>query len=1234
MAENFVNKKKTTQISYDGNKSIKKNIGANVKTKNIDDVSKKLRITKTQSKRLLYNEGAADNYNPNRIFKKGNEIIKLDTSKKFKKILLEQDFVKRIANNKVVESEKKKVTIRTQGNKVNIAPNINKNEIVRINYNVSMFFVSQSDEHALLKEDILTNIENNALVNPDTELYFDIYDKNDRMIHERYDENGNLINTRPMKIRGGWIDTIKINYNNFLGIFGEGFMPVEAVDVLEYKFNDDGFDFTTRLFKRVKRDSFTGEVKDLKRYAANFVSEYTHPVKRAIKLIFYFIEIESEHSTAKIDYYDNELREKENLRLHQWRNIDYYPQDENTCVVDMITSRFPDLYWKIKNLSDRYGGKISVKQYIDFCVEYDISFFIYDSCGKMKHKYDRGTRGKLVNIVHNNHIYLINGGKPKKIKNVNIKYSPIYLYNNPASYFFVTGIRIKDNFYDSLNKIVDGDYEFIYSEEKWSYVLYNDVGDILDKKDAGKKSIKISLMKVNNKIYLVHNPESIPVDKKLRIVIMYTNHVIGGNIVDFYNHLINNEKVEPALLKFDETSSIKSFLYNNVYYVKNDYLTKCYDTLKKMGETYNSKKTKKILFLDYMFDDINFLSIPRILCKILNVDDARSFIPDFKRFETKPYTYKASKIDFKRLISTLDKNKAYAWSLYCLDKLIKVDYRTCKIRKINNDCRSVIFNPYYLYVIRPEKSNPLLNQQKPYAGNYLSICRDEFKMSFTVVEEIETTTVYNYYREIIDIMKQTMDMRDFKESINVLIGTFEKKIEKKNRRIYVGTYTKEFAKSLSGYKKKVGNMIVMFKNNKSYSGINNMSPIATQIKDDSRLVLYRKMLELKLKDEDIVQINTDSISFYGEIPNSIKKTLNPDIFSGWKSVKFKEIGEVSPPHLNDDISFVDIPCANDKKRILNCNYAGCGKTYHIINNVVPELIKNNINYIVLTPSHKTRIEYLKKGYNCDVIQRAGFEKSLLSADHIIIDEFGFIDRNAHDILYLAYINNKSYECYGDFKQLLPVGVNEPLDGAHYLKYMFSEVHYDFVNHRNNFTKEFYDKIIYCNEDDKFLVEVVNKYSSKNIEDAELIISFRKKTKDAYNSMMMTKLGFKNMYEPGVKISCITNDYFEKNNDIYNGNNYVVDSLRESQDSIVRRAKNKKIAPRYDLTLRCIDDDNKLTVIEDKYMRKLNSMFELNYCNNIHKVQGMSLKSYYWTPEDNAFIDNRVAYVVVSRLKNK
>lgn len=63
----------------------------------------------------------------------------------------------------------------------------------------------------------------------------------------------------------------------------------------------------------------------------------------------------------------------------------------------------------------------------------------------------------------------------------------------------------------------------------------------------------------------------------------------------------------------------------------------------------------------------------------------------------------------------------------------------------------------------------------------------------------------------------------------------------------------------------------------------------------------------------------------------------------------------------------------------------------------------------------------------------------------------------------------------------------------------------------------------------------------------------------------------------------------------------------------------------------VDEDNNLHELTKDEVKK---HFELAYALILHQFQGSDTTSYYWTPEDNYFIDGRTAYTIISRLNTK
>lgn len=473
-----------------------------------------------------------------------------------------------------------------------------------------------------------------------------------------------------------------------------------------------------------------------------------------------------------------------------------------------------------------------------------------------------------------------------------------------------------------------------------------------------------------------------------------------------------------------------------------------------------------------------------------------------------------------------------------------------------------------------------------------------------------------------------MSAESFKSALNIFIGTFERNDTQAYSYDYIGIFSKEAADAQEGFYKKIGDHYLMFKESEQYLHVRDRLPIATQIKDASRMLLYKKIKELKIKDEQIAQINTDSISYYGVLP----KQLDPKKFDGWKQSDFKELGDVNN-FVDENLSVKNIVNCNDKTRILHQKYAGSGKTTYIIEKLVPMLVKKGISYIVLTPTHTTLSDYknAKKriklykdhGINCEIMQKYVFNNSIPKEDYVIIDEIGFVDRSCHDLLYKINKANKSFECFGDFNQLQPVGEKNPSNQPHYLNYMFNQIDDKFINYRNNFSRAYYDSLINaplitdnhgkCSY--PYLISEVNKWSCDNMVKADYILCFRHKTKELYNDRMLEKLGFEQWNDVGVKIVCTSNKLLDQN--IYNHKQFTIVDI--VPDDI------------YDFMYTLEDDDAETFILPEN---KILSNFEPAYAINIHQAQGMTLDSYYWATEDNNFLNGNVAYTIISRLKQK
>lgn len=743
-----------------------------------------------------------------------------------------------------------------------------------------------------------------------------------------------------------------------------------------------------------------------------------------------------------------------------------------------------------------------------------------------------------------------------------------------------------------------------------SYYLYNELGKETHRFEGNKG--KIYCIIYNNHIYPLLGGKPKKYNCK-----EYNVHLLE-NSHEIYEKILNKKNL-PSKIKIcdivsftqkkggEKNIDITSFIVKDDKYIFNPSYEKCLNILKKMGHE------------NYIFDNIKITDISKILEKIYKVSSTASFFPKKYLFKTAPLYYK-SDIDIKcKKLSNIDKNKAYPYCLYNLPYLIVFDWRKYKV---NKNPKKIIEE--FLYLVKPHKWSIPLPAIKLYAGYHLLECK-KLGLEFDLLEELETITVPNYYRKIIKIMFENMDEIDFKKAMVILIGKFERDIREEYHYKYINTCNKESSLMYDGFTQKIGNHTIFFKEQLQYKYARDKLPIATQVKDMSRLMITKKIQELKIEDEDIFQINTDSISYLGELPNDLDKKS----FDGWKEIEYKDIGCVLSSfdiyggrcvELDDDeeLSLLSLKNNNPGITKLYMNYAGTGKTTKIIKKIVPKAKKmsdKEDDYIVLTPTHSTLDELKKFGVKCEIAHKYTFSDTVPKEKTIIFDEIGFADLSCHDLLYKLNDLNKNIIAFGDFNQMQPIGEDRPCNQLHYLEFLFKKINTRFTNHRNNFTKEYYDKLI-NNEID--IVKEVNKYST-SINKAEVILCYRTnkstkfKTRDEYNKKILKKIG-KSSSDIGVKLICIDNSLIK--DEIYHHKQVIIkDKYKENEDD------------KY-FTYKLEDNNKKEYIIKEKQLKH----FRPAYAINIYEAQGSTLNSYHWAEEDNKFLNGNMAYTIISRLR--
>lgn len=653
--------------------------------------------------------------------------------------------------------------------------------------------------------------------------------------------------------------------------------------------------------------------------------------------------------------------------------------------------------------------------------------------------------------------------------------------------------------------------------------------------------------------------------------------------------LPNNLKI-----KYGLEPSILSYEHNKVKYVFGSEYKKCYNILKIFG------------LCDYIEVNTNYCNIIKIIEKLyLGDNNLNSFIPQ-DNIVKGGYNYVSDIIQEGRYIKTIDKNKCYAYSLYNLPFLISCDVRVnIELKKEDIDINNLV--DHYLYNIKVERQSVLLPDSNVYSGEFLKYCMSE-GLKFEIVGGYECNKHCNVLGKMVYDLYNKLEADIFKKIIVRYIGGFEKPLNKAEFYEYTQIIEKDkFMKEEGGIIYEKDNYAFQF-NLKSYIQTSNYKPIAIQIKDESRKILYEKMKCLNLHDDDIVKITTDSISYYCDEYDESKDN-DKTCFAGWKTQETKEIEKQIYNECSDKYTtFIKNEIDNSKNKLYNC-MAGTGKTHYILNKILPKI--KNKSYIVLTPSNNSLTEYRKiiPG-NCNVIQKYSLSNTLPTEEIIIIDEIGMFNINDHNILYKLFILGRKIIAFGDFNQLLPVGLDRPLNNEPYIKMIFGDIQSLEINYRNDFTQEYYKSII----DDKIdYRSEVKKYSTDNENDADVIICYRREQREKYNIQKHESRGYdkNDIIQKDTPLICITNKLGEEY-DIYNNFYFIID--RVDNDGL-------------NVHMKCG------TIIPIKILMN-NKYFSLGYAMTLYQVQGRSIKSYHYCKEDYYFLNPRTAYTTISRLKTK
>jgi hypothetical protein len=755
-------------------------------------------------------------------------------------------------------------------------------------------------------------------------------------------------------------------------------------------------------------------------------------------------------------------------------------------------------------------------------------------------------------------------------------------------------------------------------------VLYDISGNILyqNKSEQRKHCKKLYFLCYNEHLYVLDNTYE---NSKKSVDECDIKNVSQEKLDKKFMNLIEN-KILPTEIKF-YNGRINQFINDNTIYFVNDNYKAIHTYLKKFGLedkiTINTKISNVMKIIENKYIECSH----------------KSFFPfDFTK---QACSYVNPNVDYNKKMKSIDGIKFYSQCLSDLPYLIYCDFKTASIK----------LNPteivdHYLYKVNTSDSI-LTPSNGVYWGRLLILAKNN-GVKIDLLEEIETTTMPNHYTEIINDIYNEYDedihamynegqlksQHMAKDIVNRYIGLMKGDNSiRKSEEITDYIPEKELDYETNILKLKICNGIHHFKYNVSdvSCNINNNYPINIQIKDFSNIRLAEKINELNIKNNDIVAIFTDNIIYYEN--DHINKFEDCKY---WKEIKvdIDKIKNFTCPNfegINDGFSFTK-PNYESTNAILVDSYAGSGKSTYIKNKIIPKL---NDNYIVLTPSHST-LESYKCNYNANVIQLYTNTNKIPSQKNIIVDEYGMMDRKGWALLIKCSILKKNIFCYGDRRQLAPVGEEFKELSDHFLKSFFKKIHVCEANYRNNIPRNIYETAMNERLNKKEIENLVDKYC--NNKNANVYIGICKNTVFKKNLEILKNNGqyTGEIYDCIDKCDQTKFEDMEDTNVICKTNHYGKLGLYNNFPAKIVSFDNNVVL---EYTVYEEDEKTKKNIskqVELKIKKKIFfKRFVFGYAINLHAYQGCENEKIQFLKDDmRLLVHPRSLYTLISRFKEK
>lgn len=783
---------------------------------------------------------------------------------------------------------------------------------------------------------------------------------------------------------------------------------------------------------------------------------------------------------------------------------------------------------------------------------------------------------------------------------------------------------------DEIEKLGDDlgvtleELEAFCAKKKIHMIAFDIDCEIVEEYIPPKKSGKKRFMYIinNNHIYVVNSRN---IKKKVTEIPQYNEVKVVQSATNVLKKFLReglypNPKHMKIRSYFDNGKKIdvSSFVYNGVYYTDNSDYDQCINLEKLLKlEGLVTPTTSRYNVLEIL---------EKAFTKTIDLEEgtyqkSKSFFPTNATYSATPCVYSIKRIDTSRPYINIDHKKHFANELLNMEYLPVLNFMQGEL--ITEFPENYKCTKDYLYLAQPKNGpNMLLPSKKLYDGQFLEIVQN-MGILIEVLEAYPVKNIPNHisemYSKIFKLIETDQINEQFiKESLVIYQGKMNKNFHKKSldNATYIGT--KDQVDVLGGFIQKITNDYYLAFETEEVTDVYTRKPISIRMIDMSRLTVYKKILEIGIPPEDIIQIYNDSICFYTDNLKNWDPTIHISTskISGWRdeTEDFILHNEKNKYHPTQDIHNDVIKCPNSHVTFkikqplfpqyteLNMSPAGSGKSYFIKHKLVPKLK----DYIILCPQQQCLTEYREMKLPCQVYEYYTINKTFPKEKTIIIDEIGLYNHAGNIFLFQCALLGKIIYAFGDYKQLLPPFETHTFDQKYFLKSIFHKIIKNTDNHRNEFSQEYYQNLFDSQEQD-YLYSEVKKYSTKHYYEADVIICYRNTVVDHYNDLMLKHLGFEDKFQKGVKLICTDNKFAKKG--IYNKWELTI---TETDGNIFELSEN----------------GNKYSFKKSE----IEKYFKPAYARTAYGIQGQSRYSYYFPAKDKFFIDGRSAYTIISRLK--